>query len=46
VPKATIDGISQAAIPMLGRFTRPPPNSWEMTICSTGLAARPHGLGR
>ena len=46
VPNATMDGMIHAAIPICGRFTRPEANSWAMMICSTGLDARPHGLGR
>ena len=46
VPNATIDGMIHAAIPTLGRLTRPAGNSWAMMICSIGFAARPHGLGR
>nr|VTP01292.1 hypothetical protein BIN_B_02846 [Mycobacterium kansasii] len=46
VPNATIDGTTQLAMPSCGRLTRPLVNSWAMMICSTGLDARPHGLGR
>ena len=46
VPNATIDGMIHAAMPIWGRLTRPAANSWAMMICSIGLDARPHGLGR
>ncbi|CNM07519.1 Uncharacterised protein [Mycobacterium tuberculosis] len=46
VPNATIDGTIHVAMAICGRLTRPAVNSWAMMICSTGLAARPHGLGR
>src|SRR5581483_4240692 len=46
VPKATIDGTIQAAMPIGGRRTRPLLSSWAMMVGSTGSAARPDGLGR
>ena len=46
LPNAMIDGTRKPAMPSIGRRTRAALNSCAVMICSTGVAERPHGLGR